>query len=431
VNDLDAVEVEPRPCWIAGHAEQGERIITVRHPYDGTEVADVAVPGAAQVEHAVAAAHRATPLPRHARADVLRRLATLVADRAEEIAETITAENGKPLGAAHVEVTGAVATCTGAVDAIDLVTGGPRRADDGFAMTRRRSRGPLLAVTPFTAPLLEVVRQVAAAVAVGAPIVLRPAVQTPMTALLLGEILAETGLPAGAFSVLPVPDVAALAADPRLPVVSCTGTRSAGLAIADAAPRKHVVLTPDGDTAAVVCPDWTELDAAAERIAARMVRRVLVHASVADAFVPRLVTAVAALRTGDPHDPSVAVGPLIDETTAAWTADWLASCGGEVLTGGTMAGTSLAPTVLRDVTAEVGDVTGPIVVVSVVDSVATGLARASGTRVGVFTRDLRTAFDAGDIDADHVTVGDVPADMGVEATVLDITRPQVTVFRTG
>lgn len=431
MNDLDAIEVEPRPCWIAGRAEPGERIITVRHPYDGTEVADVAVPSAAQVERAVAAVRRATSLPGKARADVLRRLATLVADRAEEIAETITAENGKPLSAAQVEVSRAVATLAGAVDSIDPGTRDSRRADDAFVVTRRGSRGPVLAVTPYTAPLLEATRQVAAAVAVGVPIVLRPAVQTPMTALLLGEILAETALPDGWFSVLPLPDVTALAADPRLPVVSCTGTRSACLAIADAAPRKHVVSRTDGDTAAVVCPDWTDLDAAAARIAAETVRRVLVHASVADAFVPRLVAAVAALRTGDPHDPSVTVGPLIDEAAAARMAEWLASSGGEVLTGGTVHGTSLAPTVIRNVTADVADISGPVVTVSVVDSVATGLARAAGARVGVFTRDVRTGFDASDVDADEVTVGDVATAVSVETVVADITRPRVTVFRTG
>lgn len=431
MNDLDAVEVEPRPCWIAGRAEQGEQTITVRHPYDGTEIADVAVPGAAQVARAVAAAREATALPGPARADVLRRLGTLVTERAEEIAETITAENGKPLSAAHVEVTRAAATFARAVDALGSLSDDVRRAEGTFTVTRRTARGPVLAVTPCTSPLLVGVRQVAAAVVAGAPIVLRPAVRTPMTALLLGEILAGAALPEGAFSVLPVPDVAGLAADPRLPVVTCTGTRSDGLALADAVPRKHILLTVDGDTTAVVCPDWPDLDDAAERIAAETVRRVLVDSSVAGKFVPQLVAAVAALRTGDPHDPSVAVGPLIDETAAARMADWLASCGGEVLTGGAVHGTSLEPTVVRDVTADIGDVTGPVLTVSVVDGVADALARARGACVGVLTQDVRTAFEASDTDAEHVTVGGLPTDVGVETVVLGITRPRVTVFRTG
>lgn len=431
VNDLDAVEVEPRPCWIAGRAEQGERIITVRHPYDGTEIADVAVPGAAQVARAVAAASEATALPESARADVLRRLGALVTERAEEIAETITAENGKPLSAAHVEVTRAAATFTRAVDALGSLADDVRRADDTFTVTRRMSQGPVLAVTPCTSPLLAPARQVAAAIVAGVPIVLAPAVETPMTALLLGEILAGAALPAGTFSVLPVPDATGLAADPRLPVVTCTGTRSDGLALADAVPRKHVLSTVDGDTTAVVCPDWPDPDDAAERVAAETVRRVLVHSGVAGRFLPRLVAAVAALRTGDPHDPSVTVGPLIDETAAARMADWLASCGGEVLTGGAVRGTSLAPTVVRDVTADIGDVTGPVLTVSVVDSVADALARATSACVGVFTHDVRTAFEATGVDAEHVTIGGLPTDVGVETVVLDITRPRVTVFRTG
>lgn len=443
VSDVDGIEVEPRPCWIAGRAEQGERIITVHHPYDGTEIADVAVPGAAQVERAVAAAHDVAASfaisSTQVRIDALHRVAELIAARAEEIAETITAENGKPLTAAAAEVTQAAATFSSAVAETTRLSGDLRRAHGTFAVARRRSLGPVLALTPFTSPLLVAAQQVAAAISVGAPIVVRPAPETPMTALLLGEILAATALPPAVFSVLPIPDLTDLVTDPRLPVVSFTGSRSGGDAVADLAPRKQVRRSVDGDTAAVVCPDWTELDRAVERIASRLPRRVIVHSAQAESFVPGLVAAVRSLRIGDPHDPHVVVGSMIDDKAAARMVAWLRSTGGDVLTGGVADGATLAPTVLAgtgtDINADgdinVDEIEGPITVVSVVDSVADAFRQASAGLVGVFTQDVATAFEAANIDADQVMIGDIPSDIGVQTAIQDFTRPQLTVFRTG
>jgi acyl-CoA reductase-like NAD-dependent aldehyde dehydrogenase len=463
VSDLDAIEVRPRPCWIGGRAEQGERILTVRHPYDGTEVADVAMPDAMQIERAIAAAHDVArefaAMPARARATALRDAAESIVERAEEIAETITAENGKPLARAHAEVHEAVATFRCAADEAIRLAGlagelrrpdadtagasrngaGPDQGERGLAMVRRRSRGPVLAITPNTFPLRLVAHQVAAALAVGAPVVVKPSSATPMTALLLGEILAETVLPAGAFSVLPVAGSALgpLIEDARLPVLSFTGSPSVGASIAAAAPRKHVVLAPGGESAVVICPDWAsddDLDAAARRIVTHGgVRRVIVHASVADRFVPRLVDAVAALRTGDPHDPDVDVGPLADEAAAGRVVEWIEAAGGQLLTGGTRTGASVTPAVLLAVS--VDTVPEPVLVVSVVDSVAAAFAQATGPRAGVFTHDLATAFDAPAlIDAAALVIGDVPSDHGpehVRAAMLEFTTEQVVGLRIG
>jgi acyl-CoA reductase-like NAD-dependent aldehyde dehydrogenase len=408
VSDLDAIEVRPRPCWIAGRAEQGERILTVRHPYDGTEVADVAVPSAAQIERAIAAAHDVArefaAMPATARSAALTDAAELLADRAEEVAETITAENGKPLARAHAEVRDAVATFRFAAAEVDRLTSElrPSGARQGLTMVRRRSRGPVLAITPSTFPLRLVAHQVAAAIAVGAPVVVKPSSATPMTALLLGEILSETVLPAGAFSVLPVAGSAMgpLIADARLPVVTFAGSASVGWSVVDAAPRKHVVPALDGGSTVVVCEDWAsdaDLDTAAARIATDGgVCRVRVHSAVADKFVPRLVDAVAALRTGDPHDPDVDV--------------------------------AVAPTVLVDTQA---DVAGPTITVSVEDSVNS--VRAN--RVGVFTHDLATAFDAAaHVDAAALVIGDIPSGTGrehVRATMQELTTEQLVALRIG
>jgi acyl-CoA reductase-like NAD-dependent aldehyde dehydrogenase len=482
VSEPDAIEVQPRPCWIAGSAEQGASTLTVSHPYDGTEVAEVAVPGAEQVERAVAAAagvaRSFAASPAHVRATALNTVADLIAERAEEIAETITAENGKPLKWADVEVARAQATFRFAAEEARRLVGDLQRLDTDaggegrLAVVRRRSRGPVLAIAPFNFPLNLVAHKVAPAIAVGAPVVVKPASATPLTALLLGEILADAGLPDGAFSVLPVAgdQMRSLVTDPRLPVISFTGSTEVGWSIADAAPRKHVVMELGGNSAAVVCPDWAseeDLDLAAERIAVFgnyqggqsciAVQRVIVHSDVADRFVPRLVDAVRRLRTGDPHDPEVEVGPLIDTAAAERVEKWVGeavSAGGVLLTGGGRDGTSVQPTVLRDVPPDASvvrqEVFGPVLVVSVVDSVAAAFEQADATdyglQAGVFTHDVATAFAAASaIDVGGVVIGDVPsyrADQmpyggvkgsgtgreGVRSAMLEYTQDQVVVL---
>jgi len=440
---MDAITPQPRPCWIAGHPEQGAQATAVYHPFDGTEVASVAVPGPDQVERAVAAAaavageFRRTPA--HVRAEALLRVSRALAERAEEIAETITAENGKPLKWANVEVTRAVNTFrfageearrfTGDLQRLDTDTGGEGR----LALVRRVPRGPVLAVAPFNFPLNLVAHKVAPALAVGAPVVVKPASATPLSALLLGELLAEAGLPEGAFSVLPVrgSDMGSLVTDERLPVISFTGSTAVGWSLADSAPRKHVVMELGSNSAAIVCADWPDLDRAAARIATFgnyqagqsciAVQRVLVHRDVADEFVPRLVAAVRALRTGDPHDPEVEVGPLIDEDNARRVEEWVAeavAAGATLHVGGGRSGTSVEPTVVQDVPASARlwhqEVFGPVLAVSVVDSVDEAFEQANATeyglQAGVFTRDVAVAFRAAaELEVGGVIIGDVPS----------------------
>jgi acyl-CoA reductase-like NAD-dependent aldehyde dehydrogenase len=441
-----AIEVTPRPCWIAGRAEQGTHELAVRHPYDGTEVASVAVPGPDQVERAVAAAagvaktFRATPA--YLRAAALDHVSRRLAERAEEIAETITAENGKPLKWANVEVTRAISTFRFAAEEARRFTGNGQRLDTDpgargrLALVRRVPRGPVLGISPFNFPLNLVAHKVAPALAVGAPIVIKPAPRTPLSALLLGELLAETELPEGAFSVLPVgnEETMALVRDERLPVVSFTGSGPVGWSIADAVPRKHVVLELGGNAAAVVCADWAtpqDLDFAAQRIATFSnyqagqsciaVQRVIVDRAVAEEFLPRLVAAVRALGTGDPFDPAVDVGPMVDEVAARRVEQWIgeaSALGARVLVGGARTGSSVQPTVLVDVPATAAvwteEVFGPVLAVSVVDGLDEAFTQvndsAYGLQAGVFTHDVQVAFRAGaELEVGGVIVGDVPS----------------------
>ncbi|WP_156757851.1 aldehyde dehydrogenase family protein [Actinokineospora pegani] len=438
-----AVAPKPRPFWVAGRPETGEETLVVRHPYDGTEVATVSVPSPDQVERAVAAAAGVAKAfrssPAHVRASALEHVSTALAERLDEVAETITAENGKPLKWAEVEVHRAVSTFrfaaeearrhVGELQRLDTDPGGEGR----LGLIRRRPRGPVLAVAPFNFPLNLVAHKVAPALAVGAPVIVKPASATPLSALLLGEILAETDLPDGAFSVLPVrgSQMSSLVEDPRLPVISFTGSTGVGWGIMDSAPRKHVVMELGSNSAAIVCPDWPNLDTAAARIATFgnyqagqsciAVQRVIVHRDVADAFVPKLVAAVEALRTGNPHDPDVEVGPLIDEDNAERVATWITeaqTAGAKILTGGTRDGATVAPTVLTDVPADAKvsceEVFGPVLVVSTVDSVDEAFELANSTeyglQAGIFTRDVHLAFRAAaEIEVGGLIVGDVPS----------------------
>ncbi|TNC28758.1 aldehyde dehydrogenase family protein [Amycolatopsis alkalitolerans] len=476
---MDTFTPEPRPAWIAGRAEQGTSTLEVTHPFDGSEVATVAVPGPEQVERAVAAAVAVAPgfrrSPAHVRAAALDHVSRGLAARAEELAEVITAENGKPFKWAEIEVKRAISVFriaaeearrfTGEVQRLDTDAGGEGR----LALVRRVPRGPVLGIAPFNFPLNLVAHKVAPSLAVGAPIIVKPAPRTPLSALILGEILAETDLPEGAFSVLPLgnEETARLVEDPRLAVVSFTGSGPVGWSLAESAARKHVVLELGGNAAAVVLGDWPDLPGAAARIATFgnyqagqsciAVQRVIVERSVSDEFVPALLDAVRALKTGDPYDATIDVGPVVDEAAAKRIVSWIDEAvagGAKVLTGGSREGASVEPTLLTDVPVEARawaeEIFGPVLAVSIVDSAdeafASVNASAYGLQAGVFTRDVQLAFRASaELEVGGVIVGDVPsyrADQmpyggvkgsgvgreGVLAAMHDLTEERVTVF---
>jgi aldehyde dehydrogenase (NAD+) len=437
---------DPRPFWLAGVPASSAESFVVTNPYDGTAVASVSVPTEAQVDRAIGAAHavakQAAALPAHARAAALDHVSRRMAERAEEMAALITAENGKPVKWARAEVGRAVSVFRWAAEETRRFGGELQRLDTDAAATgrtalvRRFPRGPVLGIAPFNFPLNLVAHKVAPAIAVGAPIVLKPAPGTPLSALALGEILAETDLPAGSWSVLPVPNerMAALTADPRLPVVSFTGSGPVGAMIQAAVPHKHVTLELGGNAAAVVLADYSgdaDLDWAAGRIAAFSnyqggqsciaVQRVIADRAVYDRLVTRLVDAVGAQRTGDPSDPATDVGPLINEDAAARVESWVAqavAAGAKVLTGGTREAAAYAPTVIADAPADSKvvreEVFGPVLVVQSVDGTDAAFDAvndsAFGLQAGVFTHDLKSAFRAHrELEVGGVVIGDVPS----------------------
>ncbi|MFD3688447.1 aldehyde dehydrogenase family protein [Nocardiopsis sp. NPDC058631] len=465
------------PFWLAGTAATGDTEITVVNPYTGEPVGAVSVPTPGQIEEAVAAAHavadEAAALPAHVRADALAHISRRIGERAEEIARTITAESGKPLKWARAEAGRAVSVFRWAAEEARRDSGELQRLDTDpggvgrMAVIRRVPKGPVLGISPFNFPLNLVAHKVAPALAVGAPVILKPAPATPVTALILGEIVAETDLPGGMLSVLPMPNdrAAPLITDERLPVISFTGG-AFGWELPRLAPRKHVTLELGGNAAAVVLAD-ADLEWAAQRVAlfgnnqagqvCIGVQRVIVEEAVHDEFVARLVEHVRALGVGDPADPATDVGPLVDEAAAERVAAWIDEAvadGAALLTGGTRDGVTVAPTVLADAPADSKvvrqEVFGPVLVVQRVPDTGAAFAAVNesdfGLQAGVFTRDLPTAFRAHrELEVGGVVIGDVPtfrADQmpyggvkqsgvgkeGVRAAMTDLTYERVLVL---
>ncbi|MEU5613345.1 aldehyde dehydrogenase family protein [Streptomyces sparsogenes] len=443
----DTNEAVTHAFWLAGREATGESTFEVTSPWDGRLVGAVSIPTEAQVEEAVAAAAAVgedfAATPAYVRAAALDHVSRRLGERAEEIARLISAENGKPIKWARGEVGRAVSVFRFAAEEARRFNGGDAQrldTDQGgtgrLALTRRFPRGAVLGIAPFNFPLNLCAHKVAPAIAVGAPIILKPAPATPLSALLLGELLAETDLPAGSWSVLPVPNdrMPALVQDERLPVISFTGSDKVGYAIKESVPLKHCTLELGGNGAAVVLGDYTSevgLEWAAGRIgtfsnyqagqSCISVQRVIADTSVYERLVPKIVAAVEAQVTGDPSDEATDVGPLVSEEAAKRVEAWVEEAvqgGAKVLTGGKREGASYAPTVLADVPADAQvsceEIFGPVLIVREVAGEEEAFDAVNdskyGLQAGVFTHDLQTAFRAHRaLEVGGVIVGDVPS----------------------
>ncbi len=300
----------------------------------------------------------------------------------------------------------------GDVIPMDLAPG----MDRHLSLLRRVPIGPVLGITPFNFPLNLVAHKVAPCLAAGNPMVLKPAPQTPLTALLLAEIVLEAGLPPGALSVVPCENAVAeqMVTDERFKVLSFTGSAAVGWMLKAKSGKKRVLLELGGNAGVIVEPD-ADVELAATRCAVGgyaysgqtciSVQRVFVHESVHDRFVEQFVARVAALKAGDPADDATVIGPLIDEAAAKRVEQWIqeaAAQGARVLTGGKRAGSVVEATVLANVTPAMKvscrEVFGPVVTVSRYKDFAAALAALNdsdyGLQAGVFTRDINRIFRA-------------------------------------
>ena len=427
---------------VAGEWRSSGETFDVTSPFDDGLVATVASPAPSDVEDAVAAAAatfaQSRTLPVHVRAEALAHISRRLQERADEVAEVIAREGGKPIKWAKVEAARAVSTFRWASEECRRSGGELMRLDTEeslgprAALIRRFPLGPVLAIAPFNFPVNLVAHKMAPALAVGAPIVVKPATKTPLGALLLGELFGETDLPAGMLSVLPIggSEAGELAKDERFRKISFTGSSQVGWDLKAADPRKAVTLELGGNAGVIVHSDG-DLDKAAQRIAfggyyqagqsCISVQRVFVHSDVAEAFEAKLVEEVAALKAGDPMDPDTDVGPLIDRGAldkVSELVDEAVQNGAEILVGGKREDPFYAPTILKktrgDMKVRQEEIFGPVTTLETYGDFDEAIALANetnyGLQAGLFTRDIDRIFRAHrDLEVGGVIVNDVSA----------------------
>ncbi len=435
-----ATTVTERKLLVDGDWIETGEWIEVRSPYSNEVVARVPKAGPEDARRAVEAAERAMadPLPAHKRAEILVRVAGYLGKRHDEVAQTISAEAGKPMKAARVEAARAMSTYTfAAVEARklagDMVPMDASQAGEGkLAFTLRRPIGVVGAISPFNFPLNLVAHKIAPALAAGCAVVLKPASQTPLSALLLAELEQEAGLPPGWLNVLtgPAPEIGdVLVEDERVKVITFTGSSGVGWALRERAARKKVALELGNATPVIVEAD-ADLDEAATKLAANgfsfagqsciSVQRIYVQRDAYDGFLERFLPRVEALQAGDPADEDTDVGPVIDDDAHHRILEWIEEArtlGAEVLAGGDAEGSVIKPTVIAgapgDAKVSCEEVFGPVVTVSAYDLFDEAIELANGTRyglqAGIFTTDVRRALDAAQrLEFGGVTVNEAP-----------------------
>jgi acyl-CoA reductase-like NAD-dependent aldehyde dehydrogenase len=343
--------------FVAGEWVETGDWVEVRSPYSREVVGRVAEGGADETKRAIDAAEQAMrePLPAHKRAEILVRVVSGLARRHDEIARQISDEAGKPMKAARVEAKRAMSTYTfAAVEARklagEMVPMDAAQAGEGkLAFTLRQPIGIVGAISPFNFPLNLVAHKLAPALAAGCAVVLKPASQTPLSALLLAELEEEAGLPPGWLSVVVGPsseigDV--LVEDERVKAITFTGSGGVGWGLAERAAHKKVNLELGNATPVIVTAD-ADVEGAAAAMAANAfsfagqscisVQRLYVERPVYERFVEAFLPKVQALKLGDPADEETDVGPVIDADARERILEWVAEAregGAEVLAGG-------------------------------------------------------------------------------------------------
>ena len=436
VSDIVAPDLVIRPPY--GHGEP----MTLRAPWDGAELAQVPTATLEDMDvvldraRAAAEAYRWTPAWK--RAAILERASHLIEDNAEQIAHIIAAEGGKPLKDARVEAKRGASTFRWASEeakrtAGDLIEMDADPSGEGrFGWTIREPRGVIAAISPFNFPLNLVAHKVAPALAGGNAVVLKPASNTPLTAMRLAEILAEAGLPDGTLQVVVGPGRTIgnmMVTDERTNMVSFTGSPPVGRQIAGDAGMKMVTLEL-GNNSATIVDDDANLDLAVQRVVAGgfansgqiciSVQRVVVHQAVYDAFMERLVPLVAALKVGDPLDEATDVASLINEEETERVKGWIQEAvdqGATLATGGVDHEGHLLPTVLTDVTREMKvcarEVFGPVLSIlkarDLCEAIDISNDSDMGLQAGVFTNDLNKAmYAARRLEVGGVMINEVP-----------------------
>ena len=430
------------PFYLANKACSPNADLPVTDKYTGEVATRVAIADAATIDAGIAASvDAAAPMRQMApyeRQAVLMHCVKRFTERFDELAMALCIEAGKPIKDSRGEASRLIDTFRVAAEESVRMTGEVMtleispRARGYRGMWRRVPIGPCSFISPFNFPLNLAAHKVAPALAVGCPFVLKPASRTPIGALIIGEVLAETDLPAGAFSILPCHRDGAdlFTTDDRLKLLSFTGSPAVGWKLKARAGKKKLVLELGGNAACIVDAD-ADLDDAVTRLVFGAfyqsgqscigVQRIIAHETIYDALKERLVAATRQLVAGDPKDEATFIGPMISEDEAQRLESWITSAveaGAGLLCGGGRQGAMLDATLLEDVPKDQAVCTheafGPVAVLSRFSSFADALREVNdsefGLQAGVFTRDLYKMQQAWDeLDVGGVVIGDVPS----------------------
>ena len=432
---------KPHPIYLAGRWVESDHVLEVDDPAREGLAGTTYNASNEQYEEAVQAAVRAfeltRKLPAYERSRILREISADIKARREEIARILTTESGKPIRDALAEVDRAVLTFRIGSEEAERIGGETMPLDLNPAskgrvgITKRYPLGPIAAISPFNFPLNLAAHKLAPAIAAGCSIVLKPPSKDPLTMLTVAEIVAETGLPDGAVSILPMTREQGdrMVVDPRFKLLTFTGSPSVGWRMKAQAGKKKVVLELGGNAGAIVDAS-ANLDWAVARTLTGAfsyagqvcisVQRLYVHESVWDDFMPRFVDGARNLKVGDPLDPETQVGPMVDRANAQRTERWVqeaVDAGGTVLIGGKADGAFFPPTVMTNVPRDAqvcsNEAFAPVVVAFPFKDFDDAVRQVNdsdyGLQTGVFTNDLHNAWYAfEELEVGGVIMNDVP-----------------------
>ncbi|WP_186065466.1 aldehyde dehydrogenase family protein [Burkholderia gladioli] len=472
---------ESYPYYLANQAVQANTDLEVTDKYSGKVATRVALADAKAIDAAIAAAVEAekpfAAWPSFRRQAVLDHCVTRFRERFDELADALCIEAGKPINDSKGEVTRLIDTFRVAAEESVRIGGElvdleiSKRAQGYSGYVKRVPIGACSFISPFNFPLNLAAHKVAPAIAAGCPFVLKPASRTPIGALIIGEVLAETDLPKGAFSILPAHRDGAdlFTTDARFKLLSFTGSPAVGWDLKQKAGKKKVVLELGGNAAAIVDADQRErLDYVVERLVFGAfyqsgqscigVQRILVHVSLYEALREKLVAKTRALKMGDPKDPQTFVGPMISESESRRLAGWMEAAvqaGAKIVAGGKVDGAMFEATLLekvgRDQDLYRKEAFGPVALLESFERFEDALARVNdsdfGLQAGVFTDSLSHAHRAWDaLEVGGVVINDVPSFRvdnmpyggvkdsglgreGIRYAIEDMTEPRLMVVR--
>jgi acyl-CoA reductase-like NAD-dependent aldehyde dehydrogenase len=426
---------------VGGEKRKSDVKTDIVNPYTNEIIAKVYQAQKYDIEDAItiaeAAFQKTKNIPTYRRADILESIASKLTQRKEELAALMTAEGGKPITYSHSELDRAIFTFKFASEEAKRINGETipldlaPHSEKRFAIVRRFPIGPILAITPFNFPLNLVAHKIAPAIASGNTVVLKPAPQTPLMALILGEIILESGAPAGMVNVLPCSNELAegIVKDERFKMLTFTGSARIGWYLKSIAGKKKVTLELGGN-AGVIIDKTADVNTLVKRIALGSygqagqscikVQRIYVHEDKLCEFKKKFIEETKATKFGDPSNAGTIVGPLIDKTAADRIESWIKEAvvgGAKILVGGKSNGLVIEPTVLTDVKPDMKvfceEIFGPVVTVHKFNSIEEAIGGINdsiyGLQAGIFSNDFNNIFYAYEnLEVGGVIVNDFP-----------------------